>query len=267
MKTLPRKGSLANHNIINTYPCGPLYELSMVKGVLMQFYQIFWSVSVLVTVCMPAIGAPSGLNVIPTADILDSGVVSLETESTGTGSPWGGDCNSFTLLQFGMGYGIELGMDKCVNDSDSWINFKWRVRDEAGAFPAIAFGTQAISKGDRSQHFAVATKSFGKCRLHTGVIGIDRSIRWMLGANRPISGRLTFQTDYINGDENSSTFGVALALNGSLSLTVARSLGNSVDAGDGYIVNAAWSKGLNKVLRFEKSRLCDGGYFLRRVAQ
>jgi hypothetical protein len=193
-------------------------------------------------VCLPVLGAPSGLNIIPTADILDKGVISLETESAGAGNPWGDDCDSFVLLQFGVGHGIELGIDKCTNDSDSWLNFKWRICDESKGLPAIAFGTQAISDGDRSQHFAVVTKSFGKMRLHTGAIGIDHKTRWMLGVDHPLSDRFTIQADYINGDENSSTFGVALALNDSLSLTVARSLGNAADVDDGYIVNVAWSK-------------------------
>lgn len=209
-----------------------------------QFCQVFCCVSVLMAVCLPVWSAPSGLNVIPTADVLDEGVMSLETESDGTGNPWGDGCSDFALLEFGVGHGIELGVDKCTSDDGSWLNFKWCVCDETRLLPAIALGTQAISDGGHPQPFAVATKSQGRMRIHAGVIDMDNNTRLMLGLDHPIGNRLTFQTDYISGSENMATYGMTVNLSNSMSLTLARSLGNSVDAGNGYIVNIAWSKAM-----------------------
>lgn len=210
-----------------------------------KFCQVCCRVSAIMAVCLPVWSAPSGLNAIPTTDVLDPGVRSLEMESAGTGNPRGSDCDGVALLQCGIGYGVELGVDRSTSsDSDYWINVKWRVRDETGAVPAVAFGTQSISDGDRPQHFAVATKSFGLTRLHSGIIGIEHKTRWMLGVDHPLGNKFTFMSDYINDDENSATFGLAVNLNDSLSLTVARSLGNSANTGNGYIVNIAWSTAL-----------------------
>ncbi|MHB9035506.1 MAG: hypothetical protein ACYC64_02485 [Armatimonadota bacterium] len=188
-----------------------------------------------------AVCAPSGLNVIPTADVLGKGVMSLETESDGNGRPWGDDCDRFALLQFGVGNGIEMGADQCLNDSNAWINFKWRVRNESNGSPAVALGTQAIADNGRPQPYVVTTKSLGKLRLHTGVIDIDRKFRWMLGMDHPLGGRIAFQADYISGNENSMTYGVAVSLSNSLSLTLAKSVPNGTDTGNGHVVNLAWT--------------------------
>ncbi len=206
------------------------------------FHQMFCCISVLMASCLPAMSAPSGLNVIPTADVLDESMVSLEIESVGTGTPWGGDCDSFALLQFGVGRGIEFGLDRSTSgSSDHWLNAKWRVLDESRTTPAVALGTQTVSKNDHPQPFAVATRRFGRMRLHGGIIDIERKTRCMVGVDHSHGSRFTFQADYISGNENSASFGVVACLNCSLSLTVARSIGNSVDSGDGYVVNFAWS--------------------------
>ncbi len=204
-------------------------------------WRLVWCGWILVFGCVSATAAPSGLNVIPTADILDKGVMSLEFESAGSGTPWGGDCDNFALLQFGVGYGVELGFDHCTNHPDHWLNVKWRIRDESDTLPAIAIGTQSISVGDRHQPFAICTKCFGSLRGHAGFIGLDSKARWMAGVDHPLSIRFTVQADYISGHENTASFGIAATLTDNLSLTLARSLGNSADVDDGYIVNVSWS--------------------------
>ena len=118
-------------------------------------------------ICGQALAAPSRLNIIPTADVLDRGVISLETESAGAGRLWGADCDRFALFQTGIGNGIELGVDRCLDD--------------------------------------------------------------------PV--------DYTSGDENSLTYGVALALSEQLGLTLARTEGNSPGTDDGHVANLAWSVG------------------------
>lgn len=188
-----------------------------------------------------ALCAPSGLNVIPTADVLDQGGISLEAESAGSGRPWSDNCDQFALLQVGVGKGLEIGLDRCLNDSGSWLNVKWQAHQERSGAPGLAFGVQSISAGDKAQPYVVAMRSFGATRIHAGAARMGGRPRWMLGVDRPLGHRVTLQADYISGDENALTYGVAAALTRHLSLTVALSAGNSADAGKGSIINLAWS--------------------------
>ncbi|MHB1455630.1 MAG: hypothetical protein ACYC0V_01815 [Armatimonadota bacterium] len=185
--------------------------------------------------------APSGLNVIPTADVLDKGVTSLEIESAGNGRPFGDECDSFSLVQIGVGSGIELGVDRCLDDPDTWLNIKWRVRDESDRLPSLAFGIQGIGENGLAQPYIAALKSVGDTRVHTGLIVIDRKTRWTFGLDRPVGSHVTFQADYTSGDENSITYGIAASLSNSLSLTLAKSVGNAGETGNGHIINLAWS--------------------------
>lgn len=214
------------------------------KPVYRQSLNAVYSAIVALMLGAPVLGAPSGLNVMPTADVLDEGVVSLETESDGNARPWGDDCDRFALLQFGVGNGIELGVDRCLNDPNTWVNFKWRVRNESAGSPAVALGTQAVTDNGRPQPYAVTTKSLGRMRVHAGIIDIDHELRWMFGLDRPLGSRVTLQADYISGDENSMTYGVAVSLSNSLSLTLGRTVGKSTETGNGHVFNLAWSTSL-----------------------
>jgi hypothetical protein len=191
-----------------------------------------------------ALAAPSGLNMIPTADVLEPGTVSIETESEGRGMAWGDECDRFMLMQLGMGHGVEIGMDTCTNADASWLNVKWQMGSGTKSTPGIAVGLQGVSEASKSQPYFACARSFGKARVHVGILGIEGRGRPMLGLDRCVNERLTLQVDYIAGRENSSAYGVNYALSGSLGLSLARRIGNSSDVGNGYIVNLAWSRGL-----------------------
>lgn len=188
-----------------------------------------------------AAGAPSGLNIIPTADVLAAGEMSLEHEMTGQGRLWGDDSDSFGLLQFGLGRGIEVGVDRGFDPRDWWGNAKWQVQPEDAGKPAVALGIQGLSDGDRAQPYVVMTRSLNALRLHAGAIVIEDDLRWMAGTEVPLGTHLVFQADYTSGRDNSWSYGVAAALSDNVSLTVAHRLGNSGAVDDGYIFNLAWS--------------------------
>lgn len=185
--------------------------------------------------------APSGLNVIPTTDVLGNREISLEAESDGRGQPWGDDCTRLLLFQIGLGNGFEAGIDHCLDDPELWLNVKWRLQDESTGRPAVACGIQGISNNESAQPYLAIHKSVGSVRLHTGLIVIDRKTRWMGGIDRPLGNRITLQADYINGSENAFTYGVGISLSKNLSLTLGRAVGNSEEIGNGYIVNLACS--------------------------
>jgi len=185
--------------------------------------------------------APSGLNVIPTADVLGKELVSLEYEVSGKARLWDGDCAGWGLFQIGIGHGLELGLDRCFSDDAWWGNVKWQALAETPRIPAVALGLQGLSKGARPQPYLATTRSIGKMRLHAGAILIGHNLRWMLGLDRPVGRRLTLQADYTSGDENALTYGMSAALTDNLALTLARTSGNSAAIGNGEVLNLAWT--------------------------
>jgi len=188
-----------------------------------------------------AYGAPSGLNTIPTADVLDDGAISLEIESSGTGRPWGDDYDHFSLIQLGFQGGVEMGVDMCLTDSSAWLNAKWRLCDESTHIPAIAVGVQSVSDKGRAQPYLIVLRSLGKARVHGGFLRDDGGTRWMAGLDTTLAGMVTFQTDYISGEEDSLTYGIAVPLSRQVSVTLVNSIGNL--AGEhGHAINVAWSR-------------------------
>lgn len=184
--------------------------------------------------------APSGLSSIPTTDVLESGTVSIETESNGSGRPWGRKCDHFSLLQVGLGKGVEIGVDRCLNNPDHWLNGKWKVVDETAKRPAIAFGMQAVSDNESSQPYLVISKSLSVVRAHAGVIKLDGRLRNLYGVDYTLNKRMTLVADRINGNGNSLTYGLAVNMSNRFSMTVARTKGNSAEINDGYIVNLSY---------------------------
>lgn len=186
-------------------------------------------------ICCQALAAPSGLNVIPTADVLDRGVLSLETESAGAGRPWSDGCDQYNLLQIGLGNGVEFGIDRCVDSSSVWLNAKWQVAKDPAA---AAIGIQGA--GEKAQPYLVVSKESPLARVHGGFIGMEGRWRWMLGLDKALGDRIALQADYVSGRENSLSLGMALTLNRTLAVTFARSLANSGQSGSGHIINLAW---------------------------
>jgi hypothetical protein len=185
--------------------------------------------------------APSGLNIMPTTDVLDPGVVSLETESIGPGTPWSADAAVGLLFEIGLGNGWEAGVDHLFDSGNTWLNVKYRVCEESEARPALAVGLEAIGADAGIQPYLTASKSLGATRGHLGMFGIGRTNRAMLGLDRPLSRRVTFQADYVSGAPNALTYGLEINLNDTVALTIARANANSAETEDAYIVNLAWA--------------------------
>jgi len=189
-----------------------------------------------------AFAAPSGLNVIPTADVLPAGGVSLETEFTGADLPVDGECDGYLLAQVGLGGGFEAGVDRCFDGSKgTWLNVKYRFSAESKGPPAFAAGIQNVGTGSDSQPYVAASKSLGGARVHFGMISIEDEVQGVLGLDRALSKQLTFQADYISGADNSVSIGGALLVGETLTLTAVRLISNSSSAENGYFLNVAWS--------------------------
>lgn len=153
-----------------------------------------------------ALAAPSGLNVIPTADILETGILDLEGEINGEKIVPGNQQGWGLLSQFGLTPRVELGADLVSDDEGERIllNVKWLIFPK----PALALGVQNVSHRQQMEPYLVATHPLGKTRLHAGLVtGAGTGL--LAGVDHLCSPRLVLQGDYMGGSEGSASLGVA----------------------------------------------------------
>jgi hypothetical protein len=175
-------------------------------------------VLIITLLCLPLIGLaiPTGLNAMPTADVLGLGEARFEYEAAGSGKLYVPANEVVYGTQTGFILGLEGGLDQ-VN-GDTLANLKWRMKGEGLITPALAIGAQNI--GDDMQYYAVATKSFLLAQAHAGILhdtATDDNIT-MLGANVNL-GPITVKADTLNGGALDRTaVGATLRL-GSIAVT------------------------------------------------
>ena len=160
-----------------------------------------------------SLAVPTGLNIMPTADVLGSGQGRMEYESPGGGLlyiPQGGWIYG---SQSGLFLGIEGGLDD-VNGTTVY-NLKWRLLSEGFVLPSFAIGAQNISHDLATQYYAVMTKSLAGSllKVSAGMLSdgaeplafvpelgsvAPGATYTMLGMQSSL-GALTFKADEVNG--------------------------------------------------------------------
>jgi|WetSurMetagenome_2_1015567.scaffolds.fasta_scaffold363591_1 hypothetical protein len=177
---------------------------------------------------------PSGLNLIPTADMLDDRELAVEYLLDGE-QLFDRDCDHWLLLQAGIGGRLELGVDRCLRgDNDTIGNVKYLLSPPAPGRPAVAVGVQALAGEAAAQPYLVASAEAAHLRLHAGVIGIEHQGELMLGLEAPLSPRLTLLADHLTGSDNGSGIGLSAELNASFYVTASRYLANTAGESAGW---------------------------------
>ena len=188
-----------------------------------------------------ALAAPSGLNVIPTADVYDPGVPSVEFQSEGEGRLFGPEYGSHALVQCGVAHGLELGMDQCVSDGGpALFNGKYRLLDGEGSRPAVAIGMQNLGHGQVAQNYVVTGWGFGRpLRAHLGAISLDGAVKPMAGADYTWKS-VTLMADWVAGPENTSSIGISWAPQANMTATYSLLLPNAGEGLAGHVVNVQY---------------------------
>lgn len=176
-----------------------------------------------------SLAAPNGLNLIPTADVYEPGIISLEFQTDAEKRPFGAAQTRYALLQFGVAPGIEFGVDNCINKSESspLLNTKFRLWNHTRRRPAVAIGVQNICGGSTAQPYLVA--GFGldnPFRFHIGAIAVDGAKRGLLGIDYTWK-RFTLQGDWISGRENALGLGISWSVRSGMNLTYSWFIPNS----------------------------------------
>jgi len=200
--------------------------------------------------------APTGLNQIPTTDLVPVGQVSLQlqngnTEISGSSSV-GHQPQLIPQSEFGLPWHLETGLDVAPseppNEYRPILNLKWSPVAEGYWVPAIAGGVQQLGVGFTPGYFLALTKTLNYnalqyqkfrahhrniklrgIRLHTGVQGTGNVWRALVGLDAELGDHFVFYGDWISGAQNSVSLGGVLVINQHDSIQAALLRGNSVD--------------------------------------
>jgi hypothetical protein len=189
----------------------------------------------------PVFCCPTGLTLIPTADVLSQGGVFFCTERCGTLSTSVSDAESNSYFQVGLGYGLEMGYDVYADNSHAW-NAKWALPTPVGGV-SLALGVMGITKGETSQTYIMGTKPFGVDRVHLGMVNDGESFLPMLGYDRQITDRIKLELDYIGGDDNCASLGFWIDINKTTGINLAYTHQNSGPDRGGFSLIMGWSFG------------------------
>ena len=206
------------------------------------------SVAVLLVVSLsPVWAGPTGLTVIPTADVLAPATASLEFEAEGREVPFGGDCDRFVLLQIGLPQGIEAGIDTCINSSGGpWLNAKWVMMNETLRCPAVAVGLQGVGKDTTAEPYLALSRDAGSVRLHTGAIRLEHHTSWILGVESSLGPGLAVCGDYVSGTAGTASLGLSWEISDTVAVAAARIFANDSEEEDNWYFNIgyaiAWSQ-------------------------
>lgn len=157
---------------------------------------------------------PTGLNAMPTANVLGMGQTRVTYIFDGSGLLYADEETSTVFgTQSGLAFGLEAGVDD-VDGKGTVYNLKWRMIPEGFFSPAFALGVQNITSGERPQYYAVMTKSVLPMRVAQISAGAmydeNKDTIGMVGAGVYL-GPLTVKADHISGgDKERTSMGASL---------------------------------------------------------
>lgn len=200
-----------------------------------------WAVLVLCAMlpaCGTAAAAPTGLNLIPTADMLEAGTASLEIERDGYPGLFRSDCESYLLFQAGLTDRLEAGFDLYHSGGSTCpaLNAKYLLAPE-GRLPAVAAGILEVGKGLRPVSYIVLSSDAGIFRLHGGAARSAGSTHALVGGEYELRRGLYLLADWQAGDEGYASAGFYIENPAGTGLDVAVGFPNSRGEPNLLIVN------------------------------
>ncbi|UCC68484.1 MAG: hypothetical protein JSV79_00680 [Armatimonadota bacterium] len=157
--------------------------------------------------------SPSGLNNIPTADIVPEGI--LVWQAWGTFAE-DADDTYVAGLKFGPAKNIELGLDHKLGSGDSGpLAFQGKYRfftNESGLSATLGLANVNTDRDQGGPNFpyAALTQDFGGVRGHLGYEWQDDNEGLFLGLDHPAQMDLTLRADWTqtdDGEESMSSIG------------------------------------------------------------
>lgn len=222
--------------------------------------------AVLLPIAAPA--APTGLNQIPTTDLVPVGQLSLQLQNGN--SEVSGSSSVFHQPQpvpqseYGLPWNIETGLDVAPSDPpDDYrpeLNVKWSPLHEDYRIPAAAVGATQLGVGFTPNYFVVLSKTLNYdaiqyqkfrahhrnrklrgIRLHTGVLRTGNAWEALVGTDIELADHFVVYADWISGAANSVSLGGVLVINQHLSFQASLLRGNDQDRLSGVLANVTYT--------------------------
>ncbi|HSV06810.1 MAG TPA: hypothetical protein VLI07_09865 [Candidatus Binatus sp.] len=212
---------------------------------------------------VPAWGAPTGLIIIPTTDLVPPRQLSLalqngNTELRGSDSMFH-EPRPNPQSELGLPWNVEGGLDLVPADGPEdyrpQLNLKWKVLPEGYHWPAVAVGASQVGPGFAPNYFLVLSRTLNYqqvqyqkfrahhrniklrgIRLHTGILYTGYAWRALLGTDIEVSDHFVFYADWMSGRSNALSLGGAIIINREDSLVLAVQRGNDQDRISGLVL-------------------------------
>jgi hypothetical protein len=212
---------------------------------------------------LAARAAPTGLNQIPTPDLVPWKQLTLQlangnTDVTGSAPVWRVP-QVEGQTQFGLPWSMEAGLDVAPHNAQldyrPELNIKWVPINEDYYVPAIAIGVTQLGVGFTPGYYLVASKTlnyeqiaYQKFRAHhrniklrgfrvvAGIQGSGNAWQALVGSDYEVSDHFIVEADWISGAKNSVSLGGVLVINQHDSVTLALLRQNDMNRLSGVIL-------------------------------
>lgn len=216
----------------------------------------------LVVLSRAACAAPTGINQIPTADIMPFGYVVLGVQNGNTlvvqHPTFFEEPVPNLQSQFGISRRIEVGLDlqptNGTSDYRAAANFKWAAVREDYDAPGIGLGVTNIGPGFQPVGYVIFTRTLNFTeaqyhkfrahhrhihqhgfRVHAGALVSGAAIYPMVGTDMELGDNFVFSADWISGGPNAASIGGTYVFDDKNSVLVAVQYSNSLHKFNGVI--------------------------------
>jgi hypothetical protein len=208
-------------------------------------------------------GAATGLNQIPTTDLVPENQILLQLQN-GNFDVRGRDSmfhqpQLTPQSEIGLPWSLEGGIDVAPSDPpDDYrpvMNLKWRPIDEDHLIPAAALGVSQLGIGFTPSYYLTLSKTLNYdeiqyekfrahhrnvklrgIRLHAGVVGTDNVWKAMVGTDIEVNDWVVLYADWLSGASSSVSLGGIVILTVHTNLQVALLRENDQDRLTGLLL-------------------------------
>ena len=212
--------------------------------------------------------APTGLNQIPTTDVVPLHQLSLQLQNGN--SEVSGSASVFHQPQpvpqseYGLPWNAEAGLDVAPSDPpDDYrplLNVKWSPLHEDYRIPAAAVGATQLGVGFTPNYFFVLSKTLNYdaiqyqkfrahhrnrklrgIRLHTGILRTGNAWEALVGTDIEVTDQFIVYADWLSGASNAVSLGGVLVINQHLSFQASLLRENDQDRLSGVLANITYT--------------------------
>jgi len=202
---------------------------------------ILLCVILMLLVAVPVFACYSGLNLIPTVDMLDKGSLSLDLQIEGKVD--GLQSDTWILnSQYGLSDRLELGVDHDFSDGASprnLLNAKFLLPAAATLKMPIALGICNVANESKPDLYVVTAYEASIARLHFGVGKFSSENQWFVGLDKDVLG-CTLMLEYMQGQANFSAIGFSRDISKNLAASVGFEHPND-DSDNRYTMHITWT--------------------------